>query len=255
MDEEINVSVSEEVATPQESIEVNQESENIETSESTDVDTESVTEEVAEPHEVEKPVQSSEQNAMYAKIRREAEAKAEARARDSVIAEMGMEWDGKPITNYQQYQQALREQQLLKEAEKQGLDPQFYKDFRNMQDELSYYKRSSAISQQDNELASDPIKGDLYKQWKDDVKQMAEAYNVDLKTAFSVVLDERIGEVLKMNATKIQNETITKINTNQTSPGALSATTEQPSTNAWDMSDDDFAKMMQKATSGELRRF
>lgn len=252
--EDMNVSnVSEEVVTPQidETIENNEfvQDENVNVNETTQND---VSEEVVEPQVEEKPVQTPEQNAMFAKIRRE----SEQRARDQVISEMGMTWNDRPIRSYQEYQQALREQQLQQEAESQGLDPQFYVDFKNMQDKLSFYERNNAITQQDYELASDPVKGDLYNQWRFDVREMADRYNVDLRTAFSVVLEQRLGDVLAMNQKKIQQDTIKKINTNsKTTPGALGAANDQPGINYADMSEADFEKIMAKAMRGELKRY
>lgn len=251
--DEMNNNVYEEVVIPQneENFDTSQEVETMDQSENVEVAESGNNEEVAET-QINKPIQSTEDNARFAKIRRE----AEQRARDSVISEMGMEWNGQPITNYQQYQQALREKSLIEEAQQQGLDPQFYTDFRNMQDELNYYKRSTAINQQDVELANDPVRGNIYNQWKDDIKQIAIACNVDLKTAFSVVLEERLNEVLEVNSKRIQQDTISKINSNQTTtPGSLGASNDQPSLNAWDMSNDDFEKMLKKATSGALRRY
>jgi hypothetical protein len=76
---------------------------------------------------VEKPVQTAEDNARFAAIRREAEAKAEQRikeatekarreaaqeARDSWIAEQGYEWKGKSIKTEAEYKQALKEKEL-----------------------------------------------------------------------------------------------------------------------------------------------
>jgi hypothetical protein len=79
--------------------------------------------EAAEPQEPQKPVQTAEDNARFAAVRREAEAKAEQRikeatekarqeARDSWVAEQGYEWKGKPITTEAEYKQALQEKEL-----------------------------------------------------------------------------------------------------------------------------------------------
>lgn len=65
--------------------------------------------EVTTPQQTEKPVQTAEDNAKFAAIRREAEAKAQARARDETIAEMGMVWNGQLITTYDQYVKAKAE--------------------------------------------------------------------------------------------------------------------------------------------------
>lgn len=110
-----------EVVTPQET----------EITETPNVEAEaSVTPEVAEP---EKPQQSPEENAKFAKIRREAEAKAQAQAKDAVIAEMFGESHG--ITTYAEYQKAVqaereavqaeREAVRRAEMESQGIDPDY----------------------------------------------------------------------------------------------------------------------------------
>jgi hypothetical protein len=75
--------------------------------------------EVVTPQQDTKPVQSAEENANYAKIRREAETKARQKARDEWIAEQQYEWNGKPIKTEAEYQQALQE----KEMQDRGIDP------------------------------------------------------------------------------------------------------------------------------------
>lgn len=65
--------------------------------------------EVVEPQQDNKPAQTAEENAKFAAIRREAEAKA----RDKTIADMGMEWNGQPITTYEQYMNAKAESERL----------------------------------------------------------------------------------------------------------------------------------------------
>ena len=116
MDEQINSVNAEavEVVTPQE----------VEITETPNVEAEaSVTPEVAEP---EKPQQSPEENAKFAKIRRDAEAKAQAQAKDAVIAEMFGESHG--ITTYAEYQKAVqaeREAARRAEMESHGIDPDY----------------------------------------------------------------------------------------------------------------------------------
>ena len=96
---------------------VNAEGAEVVTPQAEQVDTpvESVNAESAEttPAEQEgKQAQSPEQNAAFAKVRREAEAKAKAQARDEMIAEMYGESHG--IRTYAEYQAAVQRQ---KEAE------------------------------------------------------------------------------------------------------------------------------------------
>lgn len=69
-----------------------------------------------------KPVQSAEDNAKFAEVRR----KAESETRDKVIADMGYEWNGKPITTYDQYMKAkaeAEEQTRREELQEKGIDP------------------------------------------------------------------------------------------------------------------------------------
>lgn len=213
------------------------------------IENDGVNNEVAESQEIQ--VQVPEQKREIEVMVRE----AEIRARDNMIAEMGMEWNGKPLTNYAEYQRAIEEKRLMEEAEQRGYDPNLYAEMQMMKKEVDSYRRSSILSQQDYELSSDPVKSNIYNLWKDEIREMADRHDCDLNTAFSVMLTERIGEVLSMNQQKIQNETINKINANQKStPGALGSANERPSLDAWSMSDDEFEKMKAKALNGELRR-
>lgn len=225
-------------------------------SEQVDSPTQSENGEVAE-HQVEdeRQVQSAEENSRYAKIRREAEQRAEQRARDMVIKEMDLTWNGKPIETYQEYQRALREQSLAEEAQKQGIDPTFYTDFKMMQEELNGYKQEKTFSTQERELSQDPVRGEFFNQWKDNIYQTATNYGVDLRTAFTLELENRLPDILQSQSKKIQNETINKIHQNSsTSTGSLSGNGGDNTVNVWDMPQQDFNAMVQKALNGELRR-
>ena len=82
--------------------------------------------EIAEQPKVEdKPVQTQDENAKYANIRREYEAKiatetasAAQKGRDEWIASQGYEWNGKPIATESEYNQAL----LEKSYQDKGID-------------------------------------------------------------------------------------------------------------------------------------
>lgn len=199
-------------------------------------------------NDVDNQVQSPEENSRYAKIRREAEARAEQRAMDKVVQEMQMEWNGRPISTYADYQRALREQSLMQEAEQQGIDPQFYAEFKTMQEELKGYRQEKTFMEQERELANDPIKGEFYGQWKDEIRQMATTYGVDLRTAFTITLENNLPNILNSKTQQIQNETIKKINQNSNSSvGSLSQQAENPSFNAWDMNKEEFEAMIRKA--------
>ena len=263
--EENYVGVTEEVASPQNDVENTNVENTYDVTENNDIETgldadfKGVEEEVAEPqNDVENTVdnvsnaQSQEMNSMFAKLRRE----SEQRGMDRAIAELGMNWNGEAITTYAQYQKALREQALMEEAQQQGIDPQFYTDFRNMQEEVQAYRQEKTFMEQDKELSGDSVRGQFYNSWKDEIREMATTFGVDLKTAFTLTLENKLPEILNAHYQKAQNETIKKINQNgATSVGSLSQQGDNPSVNAWDMNQEEFEKMLEKAKSGSLRKY
>lgn len=219
---------------------------NVEPQETEQVETTtSVQEEVAAPQVEEKPVQSAEENARFAKIRREAETKA----KDAVIAEM---YGSQGITTYAQYQEALQRQQRETEAAQKGIDPEFYNEFSSVKEELNSIKREKNLMQQEQQLSNDSKVGALFNEWKAEVKEMASQFNVDYDTAFTILARERIADVMASQRTKAEQEAIKAIQTNaQTSPGALSAGAVDHRTDIKTMSTTDFRKLQEKVLRGE----
>lgn len=205
MEEELNTSVNtQEVAEP------------VENTEATEQTAESVDGGVAAPQQEERHVQTAEENAKYAAIRRQAEQKA----MDKVIAEI---YGSQGITTYAQYQEAIRQQQREAEAQQRGIDPEFYNEFSSVKEELDNIKREKALMQQEQQLSSDPKVGQLFNEWKAEVKDLANQYNVDYDTAFTILARERIADVMSSQRTKAEQEAIKGLQTNaQTSPGSLS---------------------------------
>jgi hypothetical protein len=213
--------------------------------------TESATEEAAEPQEGQhKPVQDAQTNAMFAKIRREAEQKA----KDNMIEEMYGQTHG--IHTYAEYQRAVQEQKRQQEAEQKGIDPQFYNQFMEMQEKLNSIEREKTFIEQEAQLTSDPVKGNLYSQWKDDVKSVSQNFGVDLNTAFTLLLSERLGDILGQTSQKAQQETIQKINSNATSsPGGLSSEASHTKDSVSNMSTKDFKELQERVLRGEIKEF
>lgn len=157
------------------------------------------TEEPAAPQAGQK-VQSPEDNAKFAAIRRETEQKA----MDKVVSEMGMEWNGKPIKTYAEYQSALTERQAIEDAQKHNIDPEVYTKIQTLESKVNQYERKDVLSQQEQKLMNDPTVKDLYGQFKDQTKQLADTYGVDLETAFSLVLRENIGSIVNQNKVDVE---------------------------------------------------
>lgn len=204
MDENLNVAANvEETATPQDTVET-------------------TTEVTAEPTEtvVETKEEVTETQA-FSKRLKEATTKAEMKARDAVIAEI---YGSQGIHTYAQYQEAIRQQQREAEAQQRGIDPEFYNEFSSVKEELDNIKREKALMQQEQQLSSDPKVGQLFNEWKAEVKDLANQYNVDYDTAFTILARERIADVMSSQRTKAEQEAIKGLQTNaQTTPGSLSS--------------------------------
>jgi hypothetical protein len=205
--------------------------------------------EVTNPPVEEKPVQSAEVNAQYAKIRRE----AEQAARDKTIAEMGMTWNGQPITTYAQYQQAIQEKQAMDEAQQRNIDPQLYAEFKSMQNKLNSYEREKSLMSQDIQLEGDEKIGAIYKEWKSEVHDMANKYNCDYETAFTLLTREKLPDLLSKKELEGQQTAIKNIKTNaSTTPGAAGQGGEVKAT-IKDMGKKDFDDLVEKVKRGEIK--
>ena len=87
----------------------------------------SVEVEVAEPQQ-EKPVQSKEENAQYAQVRRDAEAKT----RDKMISEMyGASHNIHTYSDYQKAMEQQAEQKRKEELAEKGIDPSVFDEYIN----------------------------------------------------------------------------------------------------------------------------
>lgn len=220
------------------------------------IDTQQVEPPITENTQIEQQPQSPEMNAQFARVRREAEERASQKARDELIAELGWTYGDKPITTYAEYQNALKEQKLAEEAKNQGIDPQFYVEFKQMQEKSAMYERNEMIRSQEAELSADPVRGDLYGQWADDVKAMANDFNVDLKTAFTITLESKLPEIMQMYSQKAQNKAVESITqNNNASTGSLGQTAETPSLDFNNMTKEEFEAYTQRALRGELKKY
>jgi hypothetical protein len=194
-------------------------------------------------------VQSADVNSQYAKIRREAEQKAQ----DKLISEMYGQSHN--IHTYSDYQNAIKEQQRVEEANQKGIDPQFYSDFQSIKEQLQNSQREAEFSKQDIQLSSDPNFGDFYSQNKDEIHSLASQYNTDLDTAFTFMIRENFSKILNQNKIKAEQSAINNIiNNNQTSTGALNSTQTSHNVDYSSMSSTDFSQLVQKALNGELMK-
>ncbi len=198
-----------------------------------------------------KPVQDAQTNAQFAEMRR----RNEKLQRDYEISKQYGQYG---IHTEEDYQAALAEQ----EAQRMAENPQLlYNKLNTLEQKVTGYEerekalaRKETLLNQEKQLESDPEVGDLYKQWKGEVKQLADNANVDYETAFSYMLRRNVGQILNSTKTAGQQEAIRSITNNaQTSPGALSAGAGNVKPSVYSMSKADFRKMQEEVMRGERK--
>ena len=224
-----------EVAAPQ--------TEQIETTQGTSVENSAVAEQ--------KPVQDSQTNAAFAQMRREAEQyKREVDEANKIIADLYAEHG---INDLTALKQAYQQRKQAQEAQKVGVDPQFYQQFQTMEQKLNAIEREKTLVQQDTALASDPNLGELYKQFKPEVQQLANQYSVDYDAAFTLILREKLPTLLSGTKTQAEQSAIQKLTQNaQASTGSLSGGDVDHNTSIAKMPKSDFSKLVEQVKRGEI---
>jgi hypothetical protein len=215
-----------------------------------------------------KPVQSAEDNAKFAAIRREAEQKAATKAKDEMIAEMYGESHG--IYTYADYQKALADQKAQEQRQQfqdeNGFDPDVIKPVvEQMLKSDPRYQRleqmereanvSTAVSKFSEEFPELGIKSfdDIAK--LPNIDKMYEYVNskgLSLNDAYKLA---NYGDVIGKTATQAQQEAIKKIAANgASSPGSLAAGGEGEGKSIFKMSQTDFRKLQEEVLRGERKQ-
>lgn len=145
--------------------------------------------------ELAKPVQSDEDNAKYAAIRRDAERKARESTQKAIDAEYsrlyGAEYGIHSKADYDAY---LERQRLIEE----GKDPEVH----NLKNKVELFEFRDKINSQRETLRNDPNNGDLFKEWEPELNERMQLYEqmfkdrqinqrVDLETAFTLMWKEK----------------------------------------------------------------
>lgn len=215
-----------------------------------------------------KPVQSQEDNAKYADMRR----KTESETKDKMIAEM---YGSQGINTYSEYQKAMADQKETEDNAKfqqdNGFDPNSVKplfeqwkqsdpDFQ----ELSSIREEKNISKALTDLNSELKDCGIDLQLNDlSTEEVAKIPNVDKVTelvrsgktlAEAVFLANKKDFFAKQTATA-QQDTIRKITANgASSPGSLGGGGEGQEKTVYSMSKDDFKKMQDEVMRGDRKK-
>lgn len=118
-----------------------------------------------------------------------------------------------------EYDAYIERQKLIEE----GKDPEVYE----LKKEVEAFKRERTLIEQDTSLSNDPQLGDLYKQWKEEVKQTSDQFGVDYNTAFTLLCRNKLPSVIGEYKQKLEVTQANKKNA-ASSTGALTGNGDVP---------------------------
>jgi len=215
---------------------------------------------VAEPQQEEKPQQSQEDNAKFANMRRQIQQESDTRAQKKIDEHYDKTY-GKSngIHSEAKYNEAVRIQDLQAEAEKQGIDPAFYKRFNDMEEEnkatkseKAEYQRQLAQIKEHETLTKDETFSEYYGEHETEIKDNANAWNVDLTTAMMMSIKDNFKAIKEGTTKKVQQDTIKSIIKNgKSSTGSLSQGGGNSNPSVGNMPKEDFNKLLDRVRSGE----
>ena len=178
-----------------------------------------------------------------------------AKRLDDFVARMGWvnEYTGQPVKTAAEYDQY----QAMRQAAKRGSDPVLAARLTEMETRIARYQDR----EQDEQMQSDPQYGEVYKELRDETMQLLDYCrrsgrgDVDLQSAFGVVLKNNMGRLFEKARGSAQSRAVRQIAAAaKATPGSLSAGTAPAVQDFATMSDDDFDKQIERALRGELTR-
>jgi len=233
--------------------------------------TESVNEEVTTSQENEKPVQSAEDNAKYASMRRQAQLEAQTQTQQAIDAEYSRLYgESNGIHTKADYDKAVkeyeREQQIQADAERQGVSEEYIRRLKDVEDTVATTKaekqeianqkaeleRQIAMIAEHETLSKDETFSDYYNEHQEDIKASAKNFKVDLTTAMLLSIKDNFKAIKEGTTKKAQQETINNIIKNKsTSTGSLGQGAANDNLSVNDMPKEDFNKLLDRVRSGE----
>lgn len=184
--------------------------------------------------------QTPEMNAIYASIRRQ----AENQTKDAVIRELS----GGQFNSWAEYQGYIQQQQEAAQAQQMGIDPALLSRFNSLESELTSLRQEREAAA----LANDSVHGEYYKQWENEIKQLAQAAGCSIRAAYTAVLESKLPSLINGLKTAGQQDAITKLTqTAQTSPGALGGEPAGAAKSIENMSQKEFDDLMDRVKRGE----
>lgn len=226
-------------------------------------------EEEQQEHTEDTHVQSKEENARFAEMRRQ--------EKENFIRQQAYEQAQRDIED-RQYASWAREQgidginskqdyEVWEQAQKANVPYELMQEIAGMKQvmqqtmqEKQRLEYESTIKAQEQALMSDGDYGDLFKSHEQDIRNIAYSAEVDLNTALAVFLMQDQGrqyfrQLKEQTKKEAQAETVRNITSNQSTPGALSTEKAGMKNGIGNMSDQDFEKLYEAAKRGEISQF
>jgi len=86
----------------------------------------------------------------------------------------------------------LSQNKIEADATANNVDPKLWGEFQSMKDELSSFKQNQTMLQQKTSLADKPF----FKEWESEVEAKAKDWNTDYQTAYTLISQQRLPEIL-----------------------------------------------------------
>jgi len=102
--------------------------------------------------DLDEAAQLAQKGMNYERAIERARAEAAQQAKDSVIAEMGMTWNGKPIQTESEYKQALAEQKLIEQYKDRDLPPEVIQELLESRRDREERQREKAAKEEESKV-------------------------------------------------------------------------------------------------------
>ncbi len=127
-------------------------------------------------------------------------------------------------------EKAAREEQMQREA---------LENYRSLEE--AYTKMA---------LASDPVTGEIFKNWEKEINEFSQKLEIEDEAAFLFLLGKRLPDILAKEREKAEQDILAKIIESQKTPGSLSGGEENFRLSA--LNDKEFALLLEKVKMGEI---
>ena len=154
-----------------------------------------------------------------------------------------------PIRNQEQYKEFL----AMQNAAQAGKDPVTESRINGLEAQVRAYKEL----EEDTALQNDPVYGQYYKKYRDDVIGVLnlakrQGMNIGIKDVFNTVIMKKLPDIMAQQKTATAAETVKSVSSKaKASPGGLGGETYEQKLSVADMNDKQFDDLYRRVMRGE----